>query len=71
MVGKKYNLNALKEIMVQESFLTLDKDVRGCQDDESLSDCTTTNYLKALLNICGCYPLHLKMKSKVFCMDDF
>ena len=65
MVGKKYNLNALKEIMVQESFLTLDKDVRGCQDDETFSACTTRNYLKDLTNTCRCSPIHLNLKTKV------
>ena len=62
-VGKKYKLNDLKEIIVKDSFLTLEEDIRGCQDDEPFDDCTTRNYVKALTKICGCFPFHLKLET--------
>ena len=42
LIGEgEYNFNALKEIRVTKSYLGLDEDVRGCQDEEPLNNCTT------------------------------
>ena len=38
-LNKKYTLNVMKEITVTDSFLTLDKETRKCQE-ERYDDCT-------------------------------
>ena len=43
-----YSLNVLEEIAVTESFLTLDADIRQCQNLETYEDCITRNYLKSI-----------------------
>ena len=53
-----YNLNVIKEIRVTDSFLSMDKDIKGCQK-ESYDDCTRRKYLKTLINRCQCLPFHL------------
>ena len=45
----KHNLNVIKEIKVTDSFLSMEKDIRGCQE-ESFDDCTTIKYKTAVLN---------------------
>ena len=50
-----YNLNAMKVIEVKDSFLTLDKNVRGCQL-EPRNVCITKKYMKSLINKCNCTP---------------
>ena len=55
----QYNLNSLKEIKVTDSFLSLDKKTKGCQQ-ETYNDCTTKNYLKTLIYTCQCLPFQLK-----------
>ena len=34
-IGNEYNLNNVKEISVTDDFLTLDKTIIGCQNEES------------------------------------
>ena len=65
----KYNLNALKEIDVTESYLGLDQDVRGCQNKESYHNCTTRKYIDTLLDKCGCIPLTIKLSDLVNNVD--
>ena len=69
--NKDYNLNVVKEIYVRKSFFSLNKNVRGCQEEESYDQCTTNNYLEALKDKCKCYPLHLRINEKVtkFCFN--
>ena len=55
-VGKKYNLNNVKEIQVSEDFLGLPNEVIGCQNVESEEDCKTRLYMNALINQCKCLP---------------
>ena len=55
----QYNLNSLKEIKVTDSFLSLDKKTKGCQQ-ETYNDCTTKNYLETLIYKCHCLPFQLK-----------
>ena len=61
----EYNLNAIKEIKVSDSFLSLGKDTIDCQRDESLYGCSTKHYLDTILDQCGCLPLNLRITNKV------
>ena len=65
MIGEgEYNLNSLKEINVTNSYLGLDKDIRGCQHDEPYVNCTTRENIDTILEECGCLPLNMRL-SKV------
>ena len=61
---KKYFLNVIKEISVTESFLTLDENTRGCQE-ESFDDCTTKKYTNALIDKCKCLPFQMRLTQEV------
>ena len=61
----EYNLNDLKEITVTDSYLGLDENVRGCQNDEPLLNCTTRRHRDALLRDCGCLPFNIGLSDKV------
>ena len=61
----EYNLDALTDIEVTESFLTLDQDSRECQNEETYSNCTTRHYINAVLQKCGCLPFHMRLSEKV------
>ena len=56
----EYNLNSVKQMKVTESFLTLDKGVRKCQNTDDYEDCTTKLYYDTLMEQCQCLPLNLK-----------
>ena len=61
LIGEgEYNLNALKEIKVTDDFLGLDQDVRQCQNEEPLTNCTTRHHLKTILEKCGCLPFNIR-----------
>ena len=60
-----YNLNVLSEVSVTDSFLSLDEDVRNCQERESYVDCITNYYLTNLKKMCGCLPLKLGLEEEV------
>ena len=62
----EYNLNDLKEIMVTDSYLDLDQDIRGCQNLEPLYNCTTRQYMNTIMDKCGCLPVNT---NKVFMYD--
>ena len=65
LIGEgKYNLNAIKEIKVTESFLGLDKDDRSCQNHEYLEDCTTNQFISSYLHQGGCIPFNLRSLMK-------
>ena len=55
----EYNLDALTEITVTDSFLGLPKKDREC-DVESYHDCTTRKYRDNVLEKCGCLPLNIR-----------
>ena len=60
LVGEgKYNLNAIKEVKVTESYLGLDMDIKECQNDEALDECRTRHYVDSILDKCGCLPLKM------------
>ena len=61
----RYNLNVLKEITVSNSFLSMEKDVKKCQDVETFNDCVTTKFIRDLKSKCKCLPLNLRLNMKV------
>ena len=61
----KYNLNGLKEIKVTESYLGLQQNVRGCQNEEELYNCTTKYFKDTMLEQCGCIPLDIAIEINV------
>ena len=67
LIGEgKYKLDAVKEITVTESFLEMDLDVRKCQNEEPMEECTTRHYINDLLQQCDCLPLSISTSNKVF-----
>ena len=60
----KHYFNVIKEIKVTNSFLSLDKDIRGCQE-ESYDECTTRKYVNDLMNKCQCLPFQFRVTNKV------
>ena len=66
LVGEgKFNLNVLRETKVTESFLGLDMEDRGCQNDEPVQNCTTKQYIDTVLDKCKCLPLNLRINNNV------
>ena len=66
LIGEgEYNLNALKEVKATESFLGLDQEVRGCQNEESLHKCSTRKHIKNLIEQCGCLPFNMRLSVEV------
>ena len=62
LIGEgEYNLNVLKESIATDSYLGLDQNIRKCQNEESLYNCTTRKYIDTLLDQCGCLPLNIKI----------
>ena len=55
----EYNLFAMKEIKVTESYLGLDKNIRECQPEEPFYNCTTRMYHDTFIEQCGCLPLNI------------
>ena len=68
LIGEgQYNLNALKEIVVTDSYIGMDQD---CQDDEHFVNCTTRQYLKTVLKECECLPFNIRLSKEVgICMN--
>ena len=46
--------------MVTESYLGLDQEERGCQNEETLDNCTSRQYYDTILEKCGCLPLNIR-----------
>ena len=61
----KYNLDAVKEIKVTESFLGMDMEDKGCQLEEPLDNCTTRHHMDTVLHQCGCLPLRFSLSNTV------
>merc|ERR1711860_404923 len=58
------------EIIVTDSFLGLERDIRNCQNIETFNDCITRQYNEKLLQQCGCLPLHLgNLEKDVLCVS--
>ena len=64
-IGNEYNLNNVKEISVTDDFLTLDKTIIKCQNQESLQDCKTRKYLNTMVKQCKCLPFALRNDNEV------
>ena len=62
----EFNLNAIKEISVTESFLGLSQEAKGCQNTDTFNDCVTKNYIEKLRDKCGCLPLSSILSDQVF-----
>ena len=60
----EYNLNVLKEFVVTDSYLGIDEEVRGCQNEDSFV-CTTRQFVNTYLSNCGCLPLNMVLSDKV------
>ena len=60
----EHYLNVIKEITVTDSFLSLDKNIRRCQE-ESFDKCTTRKYTNALIDTCKCLPFQLRLTEEV------
>ena len=43
----------------------MDEDIRGCQNQLSMENCTTKQYLETLQTQCGCIPFNIKILKKV------
>ena len=56
LIGEGEYKNTLKDIVVTDSYLGLDMDVRNCQHEEPYVNCTTKKYLETFLGQCGCLP---------------
>ena len=63
----EYNLDVLKNIETTESYLGLDQDVRGCQNEETIDNCTTRQYIDTLLEKCECLPYSIRLPSNKVC----
>ena len=61
----EYNLNVIKEITVTDPFLSMDREVRNCEEDETLDECVTSNYINSLEEKCKCLPINLRLNDKV------
>ena len=63
----EYNLNVIKEISATDSFLSMDENIRQCQDDETFNECVTKIYIHNLIDQCNCLPLNLRLTNEVIC----
>ena len=63
----EYNLDDLKEIRVTDSYLGLDQNVRKCQNQETVFNCTTRHYTETLMKECGCLPMSIHLSKQVEC----
>ena len=61
----EYNLNVVKEISATDSFLSMDRDVSKCQDDETWDECVTRKYINDLKDKCKCLPTSLNLMDEV------
>ena len=55
----------MKEISVTDDFLTLDKTIIKCQNEESLQDCKTRKYIDAMVEQCKCLPFAVRNNNEV------
>ena len=65
----EYNLNVIKEIIATSSFLSIERNVRKCQNDESFDECVTRKYIDDLITKCKCLPLNLRLTKKVIIVN--
>ena len=53
-------MNSVKEVKVTDDFLTMNPEIRNCQELETFEDCTTRKYINKLENECHCVPYNLR-----------
>ena len=61
----EYNLDGIKNIVVTESYLGLNEDIRRCQNEEAFEVCTTKLYKSALIGKCHCLPFNINENNEV------
>ena len=61
----QYNFLSLKEIVVTDSFMGLNKETKNCQTVEAYDKCKTQSYIQNLRQECGCLPISLRIFEKV------
>ena len=64
-LGKEYNLNVIKEIVVTNDFLGLDKDVTNCQNEETYDNCITRKFTNTMYEKCKCLPSSFTLSYEV------
>ena len=64
-MGKEYNLNVIKEIVVTNDFLGLDKDVTNCQNEETYDNCITRRFTNTIYKKCKCLPFGFNLSNEV------
>ena len=64
-LGKEYNLNVIKEIVVTDDFLGLDKDVTNCQNEETYDNCITRRFTNTIYEKCKCLSFNLSNEVEV------
>ena len=69
-IGNEYNLNVIKEITATSSFLSMDRNVKICQVNETFDECVTRKYIEGFIKKCKCLPLDLRLTEKVFLFDN-
>ena len=50
----------VKQFKVTEDFLTLDAEIKDCQNKEAFDECTTKMYFGSITNNCLCVPYSLR-----------
>ena len=58
----------IKEIDVTDSFLSMDKEIRGCQK-ENYNDCITSKFKDILSTKCKCLPFKMKISDEASIPD--
>ena len=68
LVGEgEYNVNVLTQIQATDSYVGLDQNIKECQDEETLYNCTTRHYMDTILENCGCLPINLRIWNNAVC----
>ena len=58
--GGSFALKNLKEMTVTTSFLSLEEDVRKCEEGQTKAECYMEFFMKDIVRTCKCVPLNLK-----------
>ena len=48
-----------------DAYLGLEKDVKECQNEEPLDNCTTRYHIETFLKQCGCLPFKMRLSEEV------
>ena len=54
-----HNFDTIEELKAKDSFLTLDEEIRECQEEPE-NDCNSRKYMDNLKDKCQCLTLELK-----------